>query len=422
MDDAWIVARFARTLWQSGVPTFDLTRPPVEAVSDPLWTALAVPLVAAGLDPVVPLRWLGGGCWLALVAGACRWAAVRSERPVAAAVVTGTALALSGGLAYHAVNGLETALWAGCVVAGAAWATGALPMAAGIAAVIGIAWGRPEAPWVLLGLAGLAWGRSRTPLVAGGVALGALVAARLAVYGAWLPNTAWAKPPDLSAGWLYLVDWLWWTGGLAPLVVLWRWPRLGLFIAWLALGVALSGGDWMPAHRRLMEASVLLAVGLGASGHLRIAWLAAGLWGVGSLTAAVRDDDGAAWYHDALAEVGERANEAGITRIAAFDVGRLGWVFTGSIHDLAGLTDARIGQSRGRHGQKPFDAAWFDAAAPEWAVLTTLNDPTEGPPELIRAEAAVWDHVADTWEVVWVERVGDPDHLIVLQRPGHPDL
>ena len=420
LDDAWIVARVARTWLETGAPTYDMTLPVTESVSSPLWALLAVPLVAMGLDPILPLRCLGAACWVGVVGWTSLWAAERSPRPVWGATVTGVVLAASGGLAYHAVSGLETTLWVGLVTAAAAWATGALPTWAGTLALIGVAWTRPEAPWMIIGLAAVRARSSegpRWPLAAGACAWLALLLGRLVVYGEWLPNTAYAKAPDLWAGASYVADGLLWTGLLATVAAA-RWaPRLAALALWLGLGVALSGGDWMPAHRRLAEAAVLLAVGL-ASAPPRLAGLAALLWVTMSARAAWHETDGSAWYHAELAQVGERATAAGIHRIAAFDVGRLGWAFRGSVHDLAGLTDPHIGHAPGTHGQKPFDADWFDRRAPDWVVLTTLNDPTVEAPRFISAERAVWEHVGDTWSVVWVEPVGDPDHLLVLARPA----
>ncbi len=423
LDDAWIVSRVARTWLETGVPTWDATLPPVEAVSDPTWVLLSVPLVAIGLDPVWPLRWLGGVLGCAVVFAAALLAGRLSGGSPRAAGATGLVLATSGGFAYHAVGGLETALWAGLVLAAAAWIVGAVGERWAVVALVALAWTRPEAPLVLLGLGVLAiWHRRPlSPVAAGLTAWVALLAARWITYGALWPNPVYAKAPDPTAG---LADlWAWGLAvGILPLFVALRaipgLAGLGLLIA---AGVAVTGGDWMPGHRRFVDVSVLIAVGVGVA-MARSRWASAAVvaWMLGSAVQAWRGLDGGAWYHAELAEMGTAAREAGIERIAAFDVGRLGWAFPGSIHDLAGLTDARIGRAPGTHGQKPFDVSWFDARAPDWVMLTSLNDPTVEPPRFIRAEQVVFDHLRATWETVIVGRVGSPDHLIIMVRPGSP--
>ena len=110
----------------------------------------------------------------------------------------------------YSVMGLETLLFAAVVVVFAMSQAEELPLGAGLIAAALAAWVRPEGAWLLVAMAAqqLAMGtlklaRMRRALLQGlMLALGGLtlVACRLAIFGDLLPNTFYAKTPELSAG------------------------------------------------------------------------------------------------------------------------------------------------------------------------------------------------------------------------------
>lgn len=392
-DDAWIVFRVARNWLATGVPAFDLTRPVVEGATSPMWTVLSA---AFGEDPIGPARVLGGLFGILAV-----FLAARAAGSVRGAAGVGMALAACGGLAFHAVNGLETGLWVMLVVIAALGHRSALFL---------LPWCRPEG--VLVGLIAARDRRGLALLALGAVTVGAW---RWFHFGALVPNTFLAKPPAPAQGLAYVGAWVVALGG-APVLALftrrWRWIAL---VGVTAAGVAWSGGDWMPGQRRLAEASVLVALALGSSFRKPgVIGLVAMI--LGGLTAAWRGMDHAAYYHGELAAVGALAAQTtAITRIAAFDIGRLGWVFPGSIYDLAGLTDARLARRPGAHGQKGWDSPYFDRQSPELVLLTGAGDPAH--PVFINAEQAAWDALngRGDYELLGPVAVGR-DHLFVLVR------
>jgi len=424
VDDAWIPARVARTLLHTGLPTYDATGPLTEATTSPLWLGLHVALLSLfpDLDPVPATRAVGALCGIVTVGLACALAAAafpQERRAREAAWVTGAILAAHSGLAMHAVNGLESsAWWLACLMGVDMWRRQHGRGVIGIASLLivlrpeGLLWG----PLLVAGYAwkAQAWQAITLPLMV----WGALLLGRVWIYGEALPNPAYAKPPDLHEGLRYVSTGLMWTGGWVLWVTARRAPGWALAATALTMAALCTGGDWMPGHRRLAEAQVLWAIAAGiAAAQGGVGRAAAALWFVLVGWQAISGQATARWYHAALADIGTRAaNTPGITRIAAFDVGRIGWTFEGSIHDLAGLTDRRIGHAPGTHGQKPFDAALFDAERPELVVLTTTNDPSTGSPSFIRAEQAVYDHLAthDAYLFAGRRRVGSPDQALLF--------
>lgn len=401
VDDAWISFRIARTWLETGLLTYDASRPPVEGMSNLLWTLLSVSWIAAlpSVDPIVPARLLGGGLHLAAVALGCRLAARVAARrggsPAVAAAVCGALLATSGTLAYYALSGLETPLWAFLFVAAVDRLERALhgesrPEIGGL--LLGLlAATRPEG--VLIGglLVGAALARPETrrlglraavPYV---VLVGLMEVFRLVYYGDLVPNTFHAKPPAAGDGLTYLGGWLLFGGGAAfvasipalrgPAVV------LGATAGVLAAGAAWSGGDWMPGFRRLTVPTLALALlaGVGAAGGRRYARAAAGLAVACTLLVAARGEDSARFNHALLAELGARAAATpGLEEVALLDIGRFGWAYPGRVYDLAGLTDAHIARMPGKHAEKSWDEGYFRERSPGLLLIRTetpITDP-----------------------------------------------
>lgn len=420
LDDAWISFRYARNWIDTGAFTFNPGRPPVEGMTNLLWTALAAVWVRAlpDVDPIHPARAVGAACHLGTVVLAAVLAARRAgalgSRPVVAAAVAGGLVALSGSLAFQAVSGLETSYWALLYLAvleradaslggarRAGWTCGAL---LGLLAAT-----RPEG--VLAGVvlvAGIGVGpggptRARAVAVPFAAVVALVEVYRLVHFGALVPNTYHAKPPDLASGLLYLATYaafgLGLVGPVACVPALARdgfARRAGAVALALLVGTVATGGDWMPGFRRfaLTSATAYVLAGVGvatAAGRWR-AVAAAGAVAIlgGHLAAAAlgRDrDDAPSWIWASLAL---RANRTpGVSEVALADIGRFGWYFRGSVFDLAGLTDARIARLPGRHGHKAWDEDHFRARRPDLVFMLSAEpiarwpagDPPVQPPE-----------------------------------------
>ena len=404
LDDAWISFRVARTWLEGGGLTFDPSRPPVEGMTNLLWTLLSASWIAAfpAVDPIVCASILGAILHLGTVGLAAQLAGRVGGGSWRAAAVTGLLLASSGSMAFYAHSGPETPLWTFLFVLALdrlerrAWVAAGLALGA-------LAMTRPEGVLVagLLSLAALP--RSWRVGAVVGVLIGGMELFRWHHYGALVPNTFFAKAPEPMAGLEYLAGFgLWGLGVLGPLAVLPATRRpagrvlLALVLVLLA-GAAWSGGDWMPGWRRCSLALVGLAILAGASAGLATpGWgrrgvvLGVGAWMIGATLAAIEGKDSAVFPHEAMADLGRRAAATpGVDAVALVDIGRFGWAFQGRIVDLVGLTDAHLAHLPGGHADKPWDEDWFRAAAPDLLIArssTPITDPLEQEPVLGRPE------------------------------------
>jgi hypothetical protein len=398
IDDAWISFRIARNLVEHGVLTYNTGQPPVEGMTNLLWTLLSTTWIAAlpGVDPIGPARIVGAVLWIATIAVgvplAARLAAAAGGKPRVAAAVAGLLMASSGAMAYHATNGLETALWGLLALASISRALGE-----GRGAVLGgllsmLALTRPEGVMVgglVIGF--VAWRAPRRALVVAGVfgaAVLSLTLWRWGQYGQIVPNTFFAKPPWLGGGLRSLQSFvLYGLGGAGILAVL---PSLrthpgralvGLATVLIAATVA-TGGDWMSGHRRFTVAFLALSVagGLGvacAKGPWRaLAALGVVGWLGGNAVGAYQGED-AGWAEpDLMHRLGQAAAASpDIGTVALVDIGRFGWNYPGDILDLVGLTDATIAHlpEGGVHMER-WSADYFDARRPD-LVFLILNAP-----------------------------------------------
>ncbi len=422
LDDAWISFRIARNLVEHGVLTFDLTQPPVEGMTNLLWTLLSAVWIAAlpDLDPVLPARLLGVllhvGTVVLAVRLVQRWTAARAPAASsAAATVTAVLLGASGSMAFWAMSGLETPLWTFLAVLAVERLQARAFLVAGLGLGL-LAATRPEGVLAggMLVLGALALDRRRGLATAGifGLCVAAMEAFRWLTYGALLPNTFHAKAPDLSAGLDYVGGfWLVGLGMLGPLAVLpalrSAWARALLLAALVMLaGAAWSGGDWMPGFRRCSLALLVLA-GLSGAGlalargnrERVLVGVGALAWLGGSLAAALSGLDAGLYQHDVMAALGKRAAATpGVDTVALVDIGRFGWEFEGSIVDLVGLTDAHLASLPGAHADKPWDEAWFRSRDPDLLIVrseTPIRDPLPRPPSLGRPELGMVRSVLD---------------------------
>ena len=457
-DDAWISFRVARNLLEHGALTYDLARPPVEGMTNLLWTLLSTTWTAAlpGLDPLVVAQLLGGLAHLCTVglaglvaaelaggAGSARDSGKASNTSSAGTLAAGAAaalLALSGSLAFYAASGMETALdglFFLLAVRGALRAMNGRASAGGGAALALLAASRPEG--VLAGGLICLWvlrERRDRPvllrLVAPFVlAVCALEAFRLFYYGSLVPNTFHAKPGVLRDGFAALRDW--WLDGLGligplaavPLLARSRRARgLALLVAVLAAGVVWSGGDWMPGYRRFVPAMIGFALLAGAGveaaqGRVRLAAAAAVLAALGgSVVATALHRDGRR-VQTAIFEAAGRAAQLtpGVRDVALVDIGRFGYAYRGSIFDLGALTDAHLARLPGPHLKKAWDSAYFAARHPDLVLL--LDRGSEGVLQPERAvEADVLGSMRDLGDYLLRARIPmvGGTHLLVFSR------
>ena len=204
VDDTYIYLRYADNVAAGHGPVFNPGER-VEGFTSPLWLALLVPVAASRLPLPATARWLSGALGAATLL-LFLFAAVRLPRdgepdwPLAAAIF----LATSPALVYWSFSGMETALVT--LLTLAAVATFIKENAAGLprwrsAAALGLGMlARPEAVlvWVALFALQVADGRARLRRDAVAYAAAALPLAlyeawRIRYYGAFLPNTYYAK-------------------------------------------------------------------------------------------------------------------------------------------------------------------------------------------------------------------------------------
>lgn len=404
VDDAWISFRVARNWLETGALTYDVARPPLEGMTNLLWTLLSTVWVALlpGRDPASVGRLVGLACHLGTVMLIARLAARESARAggnaALAAAVAGALVATCTSLAYNAMSGLETGLW-GLLFAVALDRTGLAlsgdrraAVASGVALGL-LAWTRPEgilAGGVLTATVGLSREQRGTALriaLPFGAFVVALCAFRLATYGALVPNTFHAKPPSPASGLHYFASFaLYGLGIVGPIAAFpalrrSRTARLaGVVAVAMVLGTIWSGGDWMPGFRRLtLPVLVLFALAGIGCGLARGGWrpacaiAIAGVFAAHAYTAVMLPQR---TFDYSVREQLARAAEAtpGVKAVALADIGVFGWHFRGSVFDLAGLTDAHIAALPGEHGHKEWDEAYFRERSPELVLVLGNGD------------------------------------------------
>jgi hypothetical protein len=341
---------------------------------------------------------------------AAREAQARGGNPLLAAAVAGGLIATATTMAFGAVAGLETGLWGllFCCALDRGWVAAvherpSSAIACGVALGL-LGWTRPEGVLVgglAIGLFALRrelWPQAlRIALVFGGL-VAVLCGFRLIVYGALVPNTFHAKPPDPMKGLVYLrTFWVYGLGIVGPLAMIPAMRRnrfaraLILLCGVMILGTVWSGGDWMTGFRRLTVPTfgIYLLMGVGASlafasqsaaayrmRVVAIAGVAAVLVGHGYTATSVVQRRIQPSHLKRIAVLAESSPE--VSQVALVDIGIFGWYFRGSILDLVGLTDAHIGRLPGTHGHKEWDEAYFREREPE-LVLVMSSGSWEAP-------------------------------------------
>lgn len=417
VDDAWISFRIARNWLEGGGLTYNAGEPPVEGMTNLLWTLLSAAWIALapGVDPLVGARILGALLFLASIAGAtvlaARVAREHGGHPSMAGAATAAVLGTCGSLAYHSLSGLETPLW-GFLFVVALLQLHAAPSRPGYWSGAGAALGllamtRPEgvavAGFVSCAVAFTHGGRAWRVVLVAGILIAAMEVFRLAYYGALVPNTFHAKPPDAALGWDYLVRY--WMYGLG---------FVG-FIGWLCLvrevpasrglavlsvlligGTVWSGGDWMMGYRRFTLVTLLAAIGLGIGlGLPRTRRLASiGIAGclLGGAAAAWNGVDSEPVPPEFMRELGLRAaRQTGLSEVALADIGRFGWAYPGPIFDMVGLTDRHIAAQSGGLNRKSWDEAYFRERDPDLVIAKirgSITDPLPAMPAVAEPDSS----------------------------------
>lgn len=409
VDDAYVLARYAARIAGGAGYTF-IDGPPTDGVTGPLGLIPAIASAAWLGDPLVGAKVAG----LAAAVGATVWVVLAAGRESRHhGVVTGLLLSLWPLLGIWAVAGLETGL---ATLACTALGWGLVrrqPWVLGLG-IASLAWLRPEAS--LAALLALVVFSSRRGLraslpawgLAGASAIGVVVF-RLATFGALLPMSAAAKPPDLAHGLDYAARALvivWGVFGLVPVWLAARspdaasvLPRRELVLLLLAhvVAVVLAGGDWMPGFRLFvpwLPIAAWVAAGPIASAlhdHRRLVAAAllagsvaipafAGTWAVVEARAAgeARETVGRE-IADWLRVNGER--------VALVDVGFLAFESGLDVVDLGGITDPSIARLPGGHVDKRIDSGILYERAPDLIVLHSSVQPTVDDAGRLRAFA-----------------------------------
>jgi hypothetical protein len=404
VDDAYITYRYAQNFVANGGLAYNPGEAASEGFTSPLWFLLLS--LGARTLPMELLPFLATLLGvLAFLGVLLVFARVTQEEPPTARLLGMLALALWPGLVFYAATGMETLLFVLCVLVFQCAALELLPDRLGlVAAFLAIAI-RPEGGWLIVALllSFLPFAELRRQLVsrrivglaAALVVGGALqTAARWLLFAAVLPNTFYAKLPDLMAGLAYLKGfWLSGPGALLTLLallgaLLGEVRQRSFFLAALAWMIApvLEGGDWMPHERFLLPAVVFLVMAaLGAAkawpkplrlGAGVLALVLAGLLGWQDLAMARHVQS--SYDRSVLREmwIAGWARENGVASLASVDIGVLGYYSGARIIDVVGLTDRRIARSSGGHLNKQFDLDHvFAASKPDGLILRSTIRP-----------------------------------------------
>ena len=408
-DDAYITFRAAVNLAHGNGPVFNPGER-VESATSPLWVLLLALFERLGIGPLAastPLAVLFAGAAAAMSA----LCALELKGPIAA-VLAGVILAALPAWSGWICTGMEVAL-AGFFIAAAVLAAirgKATPSGLLLAAA---ALSRPEAIALLPALL-LALPRSSRPrfLACALLPLAALLLARRAYFGEWVPNTYVAKRDGLGlAG---LVRGLKYVGlfalanfALALAVgraALRKGPSrtLALTCAGFAAAVAWDGGDHFPLARLL---SPVLPVGCAILGAELAAfkrwWLAVGLAlaGTFALPKALHVLDLTGGVYELCTQgvftLQARDTIPGLKelppgRIATVAIGVVGFESGRNILDLVGLADAHIARTPHLEdiapGHDHADVDYVLAQRPEFALFI----PQVAPEPISTEEEEAW--------------------------------
>ena len=405
-DDAYISLQYAANLVAGQGLVFNPGEL-VEGFTNPLWTLIGALVLALGLPPVGTLKVLGAMCAVGLVISAWRALADADASPFAR-VAGPTLAAACVALPYWALSGMETVAYAWAVLEGTrrfalALRDGRARSLSGAAAFGVATLLRPEA-LALFGLAAAVNLLFRMPrgvpewraaAIAGAVyaaPVGAWQCVRLGYYGAWLPNTFYAKVGGGDRVLQRGLDYLAASSLETPILGL----ALGAAIGWVLLRradrptsdallwctlpafhlayVVRVGGDYMDIGRFIVPALPLLVVAWAlATDRAPRVRLATGLLALGlGLTpyafksVASEPDPQLARYLVAGGWIGEHAPADALVATPA--VGAVGYLGQRRVLDMLGIIDPVIARWRDPTVQLVGAAAGHDRAHPAYVL------------------------------------------------------
>ncbi len=415
-DDAFIAFRYADNLVAGLGPVWNRGEH-VEGYSSPLWLGLLVLGKAFGAELTTFAGALGVACSALCLVLVHRFALESAQsRVVAAAACAATSLVYP--LYFWAPAGLETALFAALVTFGAWTLVASSPWRWSLAAaLLGLA--RPEGPLLACALAVLArLAHGPAAVRPSFLTLGLGPAAawfmfRRAYYGAWLPNTYYAKATGqllfrLESGILYASPALallaattlaLWLAGIAG-------RRIRCVLAFLTLALVAvvgAGGDWMWHGRMLLPvvpslvALAATAVGRERANRRLALGLACALAGSGFLPPASLLADAfagkrlpaIAYQEGTMVQAALGAAKFIAARypadalVAVNHAGALPYALPNPALDMTGLCDRHIAQEVEGGLHQKFDAAYILDRKPRVVVLNTRTRP---------GTAGVWYH------------------------------
>ncbi len=286
VDDAYISARYAEHLASGYGLVYNAGEPPVEGITNLLWTVLLAIGRLPGIEMHTLLTVLGFLFGVAAVLVAMPLTRQLSGERHLGTLVPTFMVASSPHLAVAATNGLESSMMV-AMVGWTVWAHLALEgsrrwITAALAAALILT--RPEG----IAVAGLlclhdlwqhrAHWRAALPLVAAtAITFTGLTLFRLGYYGDWLPNTFAAKSSfpiyntfRVNADYLKPETWLLIATGAAGVLGValkpWNTRRAATFAVWAVLAFApFTVNLWMPGLRLFLPAMLLAACLVGAS-------------------------------------------------------------------------------------------------------------------------------------------------------------
>ncbi len=397
VDDAFLVARYARSLLADGSYAAFPGGAPTDGITGPLWLVPAILDELVGRTDLAITKAFGLACaalaaWLVVAACARRVDGGFVAPAAAALIAVQPTLGLWGSAGLE--TGLATLLFTIAVLA--AGIDRPRPVACGGAIAL-LAWTRPElgiACAALLGWlamrAGSGVGTLSRREFAAGLALAAgsaiaLTVVRALSFGDPLPLAAYAKPGEIALGARYVGGGVLVTTSGVGLALAAIGAKLGgareraaaVAIGTHLLAVIALGGDWMPGFRLFAPVLPLYAWLAARGGWLvfrRRRRVAIALVTLAAVVPAL----------DLIAEL-PRAHQAGALResngrtlaselhmgetVAIVDAGFVPYVAGVATIDLAGLTDRTIAHSPGGYLAKRIDPAYLERRAPDVIVL-----------------------------------------------------
>lgn len=420
-DDAFIAYRFAANFAASNEIVYNLGGQWIEGFSSPIWfllLSLSSKIMGPATLPTVSMV-MGLASFFAMLLFAIiiskhsKYRAPDHSRWQTFFIVS--LLSTLPAACYYSVTGLETLLFATIVLCYAGATARLLPFSIGVASGFCAAWIRPEGPWLMVmgttqllfllnkgeRISGLFNKKNIVLLLAPLAGFISLVLIRWYCFGSLLPNTYWAKEPELITGLKYIYKNFTtpWYGFLLLSALVGGLTGGRIYLGFLVAGLTwifaavLEGGDWMPLGRMLLSANILFALAAGGlfahtAGNnaptktsllrkfiavpLLLLILASNISAIARQTVESRTTmytlnidakDAIKWLQE------EEVQSVGLV-----DIGEIGFRTGINIFDFAGLTDSYIAKAPGGLLDKEFDLDYlFEKRRPQVLIIRLLE-------------------------------------------------